>query len=226
MGRKKTSAMTLATSITIGADINIAKDDIVAVAVAQHDINLEIALIETKDRIKELQTALERTRELIAKECGTAAKAKLEKEAKAIVTALVKAGYATSITSKITGRVTKIEDDDSTKFVYKLTVGCVLTYKDTYNGTLTKKHDVKLPAGIKKLVDRETMISDVLIRTKERQVSIIHEQKNMHRVELRAKAQLAKATLQTSKEGRDILAQIEDVKIPTLPTLPAYTARK
>ena len=226
MAKKKATALATISEFKIDTNIDVSNDDVVSVAVAQHDLNLEVAMKETKSHLKVLQEAMKKVREDLSLACAKMAEVKMLPSAVRVTEALTKEGFVTGKLKAVTAGCIIKETVDNVSVPKLKASASIKVATGGYSRDLIKEKVFALTAPIKKLVKHEEELGDIMVKTKERQVVITQEQGNLHRVEVRARAQLAKATLSTSAGGRDVLKQIESVTLPALPALPAYKARK
>jgi len=201
----------------IYTSVGIDKEDVLAIAVAKRESDLETARAEADEAIKSMSEELQELNQKIVKSGQDVAKKHSTTAIDAAMTALTKAGFK-NLSKEVTSSL-----DEPTQGSARVLVEVVIKQKENYysRDSLTSKVKKPLPAALKKLLKERDRLTDDLIGAKRVLTTINKEQGKIALLERRARAQMAVASLNKSKEGKALLTQLNTVTVSKLPALPA-----
>ncbi len=203
MAKKNAIATIGGFDLTLMAEANVTKEDIVAIATTAREELLLSEQTALTIKINKLRQKINELDSKINSDKSKFVESKTKSKAKELIKALDNLGFKVSVD-------TCEEKRDGTSIKYKFYLyGNSNYHRDSIK---TKKaYSISLP---KKILDQERKVSAMNVEEMETQEKIFEVKKglsNMQGMERKARAALAVAALQSSKSGREILKQMQGV---------------
>lgn len=180
--------------------INLTKDDLLAVGVA----NYEQGLLKRKKALTEEYTTAGKRIEEIAKEraklCGEAAEGVKVKEGKALIRAFKRFGESVTIKRE----VCRIKEDEGVMIVKVVLQMKVLGFNQEVHNLLCIE-EVELPKGVIELGEEHRKLTERQEELRSELNEVLDNLRNLSTKEREVKAHLVIQTLQTTEEGRALL---------------------
>ena len=208
----------------IYTSVGIDKEDVLAIAIAKRESDLETAYAEANAAVKAMSEDLITLNGKITATAAAMAKTYDQSRIGAAVNALAAIGI-----KPVTPTVTSELSVDDTKSAH-VTLTITLEYakadrrygRDTFVTTITKP----LTSELKKLLKERRKLVDDVMSAKRTLITITQEQGKLGLLERRARAQMAVASLQKTDQGRELLKELNNVTVSKLPALPARCAKR
>ena len=203
MAKKNEVAAIGGFDLTLMAEANVTKDDIVAIATTAREEQLLSEQTELTVDLNKLRSEITKAENKVRNSTDKFVETKTKKKTKELAKAFEKLGFKVSIIICDQERV-------GGSIKYRFTLGELGSYHRE-NIKTAKKFSLPLS---KEIIKAEKALASMKIEEMEKQEKIFEVKKglsNMQGMERKAKAALAVAALQNSKAGKAILRQMQGV---------------
>lgn len=214
MAKKKTSKQPASTqsqttqaaqvmpAVTVDADLKINKEDIVAIAVANHERSLLVEKTKLDQEIKNLEKQHSQTEKLLAERQEQHIEQLMAPEVEAIKKAL-------SNFEKPEVRITSTILQDRIQFTLSI-------FGHHHGSGLSRNGEVLIPSELQVLSQEIADLSSQLAACREKAVSIRRALTSLDTVERQARAAVANSVLKQNPKGKEILDALSNPELQSL----------